>query len=461
MGTQKEPKKISGTLKKFYGVGDFSFTLMSNIDTFYASYFFTNVAKFSLAAISIMTTISAVVDMILSMMYGAFLNKIKAPKWGRYRSWFIITPWMVPFLYACQFIKIGNGIAAMIFATLAMITSRIAWNLPYIANIAMIDVAAHSQDDKMALSSIRSVWTSLASVVYSFVGPGVVAFLAAKIGESNAYAATAFVFSWLMAASFYAHFVMFKGYEMTGEEEAAMLAAQAKKAGTKADQPKVKAMDAIICNPSLIFLIISNIAKYMLLFMVNGMAVYYFTYVSKNAGLMTPFLLIANILGIVASFLARPLVAKLNPKKTALLSYAVMAAGGTLAFVLYKNTIAVIILISIVFFFMYITNAADPVFYADCAAYSAKKLGYDVTGTVMGLLPVPVKVAIVARGLLISACLAIAGFTPEVDYLAAGSEEALAALQRGICYGFMLIPAIAIAVGGLALLFGYRLKEEK
>ena len=456
--SEQQPKKISKALKTFYGVGDFSFTLMSNIDTFYASYFFTNVAKFSLGVVSIMTTISAVVDAILSMMYGAFLNKVKCPKWGRYRSWFIITPWMVPFLYACQFIKIGNGMAAIIFATLAMITSRIAWNIPYIANISMINVAAKTQDDRMALSSIRSVWTSLASVVYSFVGPGVVAFFAAKIGENNAYAATAFVFSWLMAAAFFAHFVMFKGYEPTAAEEAAMMAAAGQ--SQAADQPKVKALDAVTCNSHLIWLIISNMTKYILLFLVNGMAVYYFTYVSNNAGLMTPFMLIANLLGIAASFLARPVVAKLNPKRTVLLSYVIMAIAGALAFIMYKSTVLVIVLISVMFFFMYITNAADPDFYANCAAYSGKKLGYDVTGTVMGLMTVPIKLGIVARGIMISACLAIAGFDANVDYFAAGNEQLLASVQRGVCYGFMVIPAVCIAIGAAALVFGYRLDKE-
>lgn len=228
MSEQKEPKKISGSLKKFFGVGDFGFTLMSNIDTFYASYFFTNIAKFSTGIVAVMTTISAVVDAILSMMYGAFMNKGKAKKWGRYRSWLILTPWLVPFLYAGQFIRIGNGMAAVVFVTLAMITSRIAWNLPYIASISMINVAAKTPEDRMALSSSRSIWTSAASVVYSFVGPAVVSFFASIVGEANSYAATAFVFACLMFAGMYAHFVMFKGYEPTGEEEAAMAAAMQK-----------------------------------------------------------------------------------------------------------------------------------------------------------------------------------------------------------------------------------------
>ena len=166
MPEKKERNGLSTSLKRFFGVGDFGFTLMSNIDTFYATYFFTNIAKFSLGVITVMTTISAVVDAILSCLYGPFLNKIKPKKWGRYRSWLILTPWMVPFLYAMQFIKIGNGLAAAIFVTAAMITSRIAWNIPFIANISMINIAGKTPEERMTLSSTRMVWTSLASVVY-------------------------------------------------------------------------------------------------------------------------------------------------------------------------------------------------------------------------------------------------------------------------------------------------------
>lgn len=460
MSEQKEPKRISGALKTFFGVGDFGFTLMSNIDTFYASYFFTNIAKFSTGIVAVMTTISAVADAILSMMYGAFMNKGKAKKWGRYRSWLILTPWLVPFLYAGQFIRIGNGLAAVVFVTLAMITSRITWNLPYVASISMINVAAKTPEDRMALSSSRSIWTSAASVVYSFVGPAVVSFFASVVGEANSYAATAFVFACLMLAGMYAHFVMFKGYESTGEEEAAMAAAMQEQA---ADQPKVKAIDAVSCNPHLIALLLSDMLKYVLLFLVNGMAVYYFTYMSNNPGLMTPFMLAANILGIVASYLARHVVGKLGGKNSVVISYIIMAAAGLLAFVLRSNTTVVIVLMSVVMFFMYISNTADPELYANCAQFSGDRLGYDVTGTVMGLLTVPIKIGIVARGLLISGCLAIGAYTSamaDMSYFTEANAAELATLQTGVCVGFMIIPAVCILAGALLLQFGYKLGKN-
>lgn len=455
MAEKNNARGLSSSLRRFFGIGDCGFTLMSNIDTFYASYFFTNIARFSLGAVTVMTTISAVVDAILSCFYGAFLNKIKPPKWGRYRSWLILTPWLVPILYAMQFVRISNGIAAAIFITLAMITSRIAWNIPYIANVSMINIAGKTQKERMQLSSSRMVWTTLGTVIYSYAGPAAVALFTGILGESNAYAATAFAFSALMAAGYYAHFCMTKGYEETGEEEFRRLAQEAAERQSERKAQKVSSLAAISCNPHLAFLFLSNITKYIVLFMVNGLAIYYFTYISKDAGLLTGFLFAANLLSVVASYCAKFLVEKLSAKKTEIFAYIIMGVAGLAAFFVYSHTMLVMVLMCILLFFMNLTNACDPELYANCAAYSGKKLGYDVTGTVMGLLAVPVKIGIIMRGILISACLAVAGFRVEVDPAAATTE-----LQKGISVGFMVLPAVTILIGALLLAFGYRLEQE-
>lgn len=453
MDEVQTPKRLSGALKKFYGVGDFAFNLMSNIDTFYASYFFTNIARLALPVVTVITTISAIIDAILSCVYGAWMNKIKPKKWGRYRSWLILTPWMVPILYAFQFFRIGNGVLGIVVMTLAMITSRIAWNLPFIANLSMINVAGKTTEDRMTLSSVRSVWSTLGSVIYSFAGPAVVAFFSNLLGETNAYAATAFAFGALMAAAFFAHFVMFNGYEETGEQEMARLRAQANQ--TAKEMPKVSALAAIKCNPHLIALMVSSTAKYIVFFLVNGIALYYFTYISHNADLLTTFVFITNLLGVVASYVSKFIVARLGAKRSEVYSYFLMAVGMVVAFVIYQNTIGVIVLMCAVVFAMSMTLAVDPELYAACAGYSSSRIGYDTTGTVMGLLTVPLKIGIVMRGILISAALAIGGFSADID--AATASESV---QRGICIGFMVIPAVCMVIGAVVLLWGYHLDKK-
>ncbi len=57
---KKTPQKgLSKMLKRFYGVGDCGFTLMSNIESYYFSFFLTNLAQFSLPMVTLITTISS------------------------------------------------------------------------------------------------------------------------------------------------------------------------------------------------------------------------------------------------------------------------------------------------------------------------------------------------------------------------------------------------------------------
>ena len=85
-------------------------------------------------------------------------------KWGRYRSWLVVIPWLVPFLYAFQFVRVGSGTAAVVIIIAATITSHIAWNIPFVANISMINMASKTPEDRMALSSSRAIWQSLGRV---------------------------------------------------------------------------------------------------------------------------------------------------------------------------------------------------------------------------------------------------------------------------------------------------------
>ena len=141
-----------------------------------------------------------------------------------------------------------------------------------------------------------------------------------------------------------------------------------------------------------------------------------------------------------------------------------MASAGLLAYFLRSNTIAVIILMSILMFFMYISNTADPELYANCAEYSGKKLGYDVTGTVMGLLTVPIKLGIVARGILVSGCLSLGAYTSamaDMSYFTEARAAELLKLQNGVCMGFMVIPAVCILAGALLLWVGYKPDQNR
>ena len=121
----QKPKGLSKSLKYLFGVGDAGFNLMSNIETFYFMTFLTDLAGFGTAIAALINSIFSIVDACLSWIYGGILNGTKAKKWGRYRSWLILVPWVVPFLYAFQFIRISdNEILSAVLIIAAAIASH-------------------------------------------------------------------------------------------------------------------------------------------------------------------------------------------------------------------------------------------------------------------------------------------------------------------------------------------------
>ena len=457
---KKQRNGLSGALKTFFGIGDLGFSFMTNIETYYFQYFLTDIAKFSVGFATTIGTVSAIIDAALSWVYGIILDKVKPMKWGRYRSWLLILPWLVPFLYAFQFLRIGSGIGAAIIVIAGFATSHIAWNIPWVANITMIRVAGKTPEDRAILSSSRTTWSSIARVCYSYVGPFVVSIISGLLGEQYGYAGCAFVFGALMAAGYFAHFKMFEGYEATGEEEIAQM--EAMKAKREAEKEAKKANKgnlgrALACNPSLWGLILADFTKYVYSFGASAIAIYYFTYVAKDADLNSAYIFASNLLGVATAYLSRKFVAKFSARGAMISAYACMAAVCFVAFLFYSNVWIVFIMMCLAQGFSMLTTACSPMLYADCCIYSHYKTGTDNTGAIMGLVNLPLKVGVVMRSIIVGACLAIGGFDPNPTTV----ENVTPAIQRGISMGFSLIPAIVLAVGMLLMIFAYRLSKEK
>ncbi len=451
MGKEEQKKKgLSGALKKFYGVGDCGFTLMSNIESYYFSFFLTNLAQFSLPMVTFITTVSSTVDALLAWIYGAILNSIKPMKWGRYRSWLIVIPWLVPFLYAFQFIKIGDGMLSAVIIIMAAVASHVAWNFAYVANVSMISVAGSTPEERSQLSSTRAAWANLSKVIFSYVGPGLAAVMAGIIGEVNQYGAAAFVLGCIMAVLYYVHFRMFDGYEVVQSDTAD------KKAAAKDKTGGMDLIRALLQNPPLIALLIADLAKFMFNFVLMGVAAYYFSYIAGNGGMLSAYILVTNIFCVAGAYLSKALSNKFSTRTTTIGVMAIQAVLLLVSYMFYSNVTLVIVFMSVAMFGYGITYACTPALYGDTIVYSEWKTGKNAAGWISGLQNVPLKVSIMTRGIIISACLAMGNFSTEIDPAQAPEE-----LKKAISIGFMVIPAVALIIAVLALLFGFRLTREK
>ena len=444
----KTAKPLSGTLKIFYGVGDCAFSLMTAVESYYFNFFLTNLAAFSIPVATTIATVASTVDACLSWMYGAILNSIKPKKWGRYRSWLILLPWLVPFLYAFQYIKLGDGVLAYAVIIIAAIASHVVWNFPYVANVSMIAVAGKTPEDRSQLASTRAAWANLSNILFAYVGMPIATVMAGIIGETNKFGATAFILGAIMALMYFCHFKMFDGYEEIVEGE------QVKKDVTRTSGGDL--IRALGQNPPLMALLIADVAKWMFNFVCMGAAVYYFTYVANNAALLSTYILVSNILCVIGSYLSKTICNKITTRNTTILCFVLMAVFCGIAFFMYNNVTAVLILMSCARFGYGIAYACTPALYADTIVFSEWKTGKNATGWISGLQNVPLKVSIMTRGIIINACLAAAAFSADIDP-ATASED----LKRGISMAFIGIPAIALVIAAILITVGFRLTKAK
>ncbi len=446
-------KGLSKALKRFYGVGDFGFTLMTNVESYYFQIFLTNLAKFSPTVAGLIGTITTAVDACLSWIYGAIINSVKPKKWGRYRSWLIMLPWLVPFLYAFQFLKVGDGALAAIIVTLGFISSHVVWNFPYVANVSMISVAGKTPDERSQLASTRGAYANLSKVVFSYVCPLIATFFAGIVGETNQYGATAFVLGCIMAALYYAHFKMFEGYEVVDPAELTT----SKKAKSADRTGGMDLIRALLQNPPLIALLLADIAKFLFNFVVAGSAAYYFLYIAQNEKLTPTYILITNIFCVFGSYAAKSFAKKFSSRNTAIGMFFIMAVVLVICNFMYTNVFMVIGLMALAQFGYGVAYSLTPALYADTIIYSEWKTGKNATGWISGLQNVPLKLGVLARGIVVPACLAVANFDADKVDMANIPLD----LQKAICLAFMIVPAVALVVAGLLLLFGFRLTKEK
>ena len=443
----KEKKRISSTLRNFFGVGDAGFVLMSNVETFYFMSFLTGAGGFSAAIAGVINSVFSIIDACLSWIYGGILNGTKAKKWGRYRSWMILTPWIVPFIFAFQFIRIGeNELLSAIVIIIAAVVSHVIWNIGYVANATLVSVVGKTPEDKATLSSSRATWNNIGGLLWSYLGLPFATLLAGVVGEKNQWAAAAFCLGILMVAGYFAHFKMTDGYEEIETEENS-------KAATYNKLNIGDMFKSLFQNPQLIILMLADLAKWCVKFVTAAAAVYYFRDAAGNQGYMVSYSLCIALGAIVGAYIVRFLVQKFAARTITIAAYIGMAVFLFLIYICYANPVLVIALMTCAQFFYGMAFASSPALYADTVVYTTWKTGKNASGWIMGLQNLPLKIAVFLRGAIVSACLVAVNWQSGV--LLEGSA------RQGMTVAFALIPAIFCAVGTLLLVFGYKLTKEK
>ena len=228
-------------------------------------------------------------------------------------------------------------------------------------------------------------------------------------------------------------------------------AAQRKEAGKK----QARIGTAIASNPQILGVLGSYLFYMMYSFCFSAFAVYYGKYVAQDPKFMTRFLLISNITAVLGSIVSRKVAKKLSSKGTYQIALLGIAVLYIIAFFFRETPMLVIVFMSLGGFFAAFATVMTVPMLANCAIYSEYKTGVNCTGAVMGFLNIPIKVAVITRGFLISLVLGITGFNASIAV-----EDASPTVKHGIAIGFTVIPACLLLIALLVITIGYRLKDQ-
>ncbi|MEA4901961.1 MFS transporter [Desulfitobacterium sp.] len=446
-------KPLTSTVKRLYGIGDMGFTIMTSVETVLWVFFLTNVAKFSLPMVALIGTITSLVDAALSPFYGAIISGSKGFKWGKNRSWLIISPPFVVVLFMFQFTRIGPEPIAAAIICAGFILSHIIWNLAWVANVSLISIMGSTPDERALLSSRRGAWNALSGVFFSYIGMPLALYLGSTLSNPIlGFTLEAGLMALVMQVTYFIHFKISDGYEPTGDEMQ----------NTASDAPKAEKVPVSIMlksafqNPPLIALLLSDFCRYMVNFIMLAAAAYYFTYVAQNMALLPVYLLIGAIAQVVGAYMAGMIAKALSTRTASIVGLFAMAASLIICKFVAYNIILFFIFVCLARFFLGLLYSTLVALYSDVVTYGEWRTGQNANSFIMGLMNISLKVAIISRSAVIPFVLAAAGFV-------AGADPATASMQLkdAVNNVFLLIPGLVALVGGLILTVGYRLTREK
>ncbi|MBQ1892263.1 MAG: MFS transporter [Firmicutes bacterium] len=445
MAEFKRKEGLTTAVKTFYGVGDGGFVLMSNVETFYFNTCCTDYLGFTPVQTGLINSVFSIVDACLSWVYGMIMNGTRPKKFGRYRSWLVLVPWIVPFLFAFQFLRLSeNPTVAGAIIAIAAIVSHFIWNLGYVANNTMVSVIGKTPEERGVVASGKALWNNVGSLLFSYVGLPFAGVLAGIVGQKNQFAALAFVLGIVMVLTYFVHFKISDGYEEP-EDEATI---QAKKLAEQNKMSVGQMFAMLVKHPIVILIMIADLAKWCVNFTTKGAALYYWRDAAHNPALQATYTLLTSIAGIVGAYCARFIVKKVSTRLAVLTSLGGMAIFLCAEYFLYASPAAVMVCITAAFFFYGMALGSFPGLYADTVVMITAKEGKNPSGWVMGLQNVPLKVGVFLRGVIINACLVAVNWQK--------GEVLEGTARQGMTVAFGLVPAIFCAVGFILIIIGYK-----
>lgn len=437
--TNQEIKKIPTKEKALYGFGDFGNGFMFDLGQSYLMHFYTDVAGISAAAAAGVFSLTKIFDAFMDPLAGSLIDSRAAGPRGKFRPVMMLSAIILAVLTVVTFtmpnLSMGGKIAWAYGTYMAWGLVYSFTNVPYgsLASVMTRDVGERS-----FMASTRQAGSIGAQLVtgVAFV-PILAMFSSPKIG----YPITAAIMAFIGIIGF---FICYKG---TKEHIKAENAKGKEKTSAK-DYFKV-----VFTNRPLWCLVLMTLFTISAMNTNNAMMIYFCQYNLGHVGLQPIINFIQMGSSVVGITLIPFLVRRFGKKKTAMAGLLIGVVADGLNFVIPTNIYSFIVLVSIGYAALAISNGVTWAFVSDAIDYGHWHTGVRKEGVTYAAFNFSRKIAQSLAAIVSAGVLAATGYV-------ANAHQTTGTLL-GIKGTMTLYPAVALLLAAIIIGVLYNLSDDK
>lgn len=434
-------KEVTPRVRRYWGIGNLFFAIMTGIETAYFTVFLTDAIQFPLVLSNMVMLVTSIIDFVISPFAGVIISSTKAMKWGKIRSWVKLCPPLIVVFYTLEFAGLNSSTSGAVFTIAAFTLTHLLWNIADAANISLISVIAPDGPDRMHLNARRMMGSSGGRMIASYVVPYVLIFYASLVKEQRfLYMLMAFTASVLMWGGFVIHYKLSEGYETTGTQ----YEARSKLSGRDI-------WEVLTTNKHLVAIFISDLTSNVGAILLPSLAYYYYMYVLQKPTLLPTHQLVTGLGQFAGAWLIGKVVRNPEKKKPLLLGlYFIISACMISVYFYAYDAVIFITMQTLMNVFTGMTQPMEADLYIDTAIYHEWRTGKNALGFIVGLMALPVKLSVVIKSVIVSVAFAAIGYVKDMSVTPQ--------LQSGLINAYVIVPTIIPLLGAVSIGLFYKLR---
>jgi len=442
-----EEKPMPKSIPWFYFFQNVGMALGTSVPMYYLMYFLTDFAGIAPAVMAAILLISRVVDFLFALVAGPIVQKSNM-RWGQYRSWILISVFLVQIGLFMMFINPDIVLGAkVIIICVGYILQNAPMNTLITAQYGlMANTAGANAENRMAISAKVMQGMRVATIIAGGATLPFINYILAL--GANGFLFVSMVYGATMIISSLVLFVKTKEFDSYGP-----------KLKTAATVSIGQMYGQTLRNSQIWVVLIGFTLSTTSVLLVASVGIYYFQYSIGNVNMQPVSATIMAIVGCVAAFIMAPVAKKIGKRNSAITT----ALFGTVCMTLiglfaHQNVWFYIVVSAVNGFGAALVGIVGINLFLDAAEYQLYKTGKDSRAFVMSLYNIPMKVALAVSSPIVAFLLTNSDYKQEtIDGILVTSMSNPQLFVRW----FGLLLAAIYLVGLLMYLFLYKITDTK